>query len=57
MDPILGGILVFCAIGMAYTSYSIGIKEGAAKMLDKLEEINIINVDAEGTVSPNCDHL
>lgn len=56
MDPwALGAIVTVCGIGLAFTSYNIGIKEGAEKMLDKLEEIRIVNVDKEGRVSANCD--
>ena len=38
-------IFAFCIIGVGYTSYKIGVKEGAEKMLDRLEQINIINID------------
>jgi|TARA_B110000908_G_scaffold144629_1_gene174373 hypothetical protein len=53
MDP-LAIIFMFCGTGLAYTSYTIGIKEGAKRMLDKLEEIKIVNVDKDGAVTPNC---
>jgi hypothetical protein len=45
-------IFAFCMAGASYTSYKIGVREGAAKMLDRLEEINIINIDDEGRISP-----
>jgi len=45
-------IFAVCILGVGYTSYKIGIKEGAEKMLDRLEEINIINIDNEGRISP-----
>jgi hypothetical protein len=45
-------IFAACILGVGYTSYKIGVKEGAEKMLDRLEEINIINIDDEGRISP-----
>ena len=45
-------IFAFCIMGVGYTSYKIGVKEGAEKMLNKLEEINIIDIDPEGRNSP-----
>ncbi len=45
-------IFAGCILGVGYTSYKIGVKDGAEKMLDRLEEINIINIDEEGRISP-----
>jgi len=45
---VLGG----CIIGVGYSSYKIGIREGAEKTLEKLKQINIINIDQEGRISP-----
>ena len=45
-------ILASCVVGVGYTSYKIGVKEGAEKMLDRLEQINIIDIDSEGRISP-----
>ncbi len=45
-------IFAFCMLGISYSSYKIGVREGAEKMLDRLEEINIINIDDEGRISP-----
>lgn len=45
-------ILAVCIMGVGYSSYKIGIKEGAEKTLDKLQQINVINIDQEGRISP-----
>lgn len=45
-------ILASCVVGVGYTSYKIGIKEGAEKMLDKLQEGKIIFIDEKGQISP-----
>ena len=40
-------------IGVSWSSYCIGIKDGGAKMIDMLEMIGILNVDEHDNVSPN----
>lgn len=45
-------VLAICIIGVGYTSYKIGVREGAEKMLDKLQEGKIIFIDDEGQISP-----
>jgi hypothetical protein len=44
--------VVICIVGVGWTSYKIGIREGAEKMLDKLQEGKIIFIDDEGQISP-----
>lgn len=46
-------ITAMAVIGVGYTSYIIGLKEGGAKMIDSLEYIGIIIVDEEDNVWPN----
>lgn len=48
----LGIIFSFCMFGVAYTSHKIGLRDGAERVLDRLEEINIINIDKEGRITP-----
>lgn len=42
----------FCIIGSAYSSYKIGITAGATRMLEKLQEIDIIDIDDDGIIYP-----
>jgi|TARA_B110000483_G_scaffold42433_1_gene52802 hypothetical protein len=51
-ESIIYMIVLFCTVGIGYSSYKIGIKEGARRMLDYLEEHKIINIDEEGKVTP-----
>lgn len=46
-------IFVCCILGVGWTSYKIGIKEGGEKMIDVLEAIGIITVDENDDVHPN----
>lgn len=46
-------IFVCCILGVGWTSYKIGIKEGGEKMIDMLEVIGIITVDENDDVHPN----
>ncbi len=48
----LGVIFSFCMFGVAYTSYKIGVRNGAERVLERLEEINIINIDEYGRITP-----
>lgn len=43
-------------MGVGYTSYKIGIKEGSEGMLGLLENLGVITMDDEGNVSPNLDY-
>jgi|TARA_B110000908_G_scaffold164769_1_gene213238 hypothetical protein len=49
-------ILMLGMIGVGYTSYIIGLKEGGAKMIDSLEYLEIIIVDEDDNVVPNKDY-
>ena len=49
-------ILMLGMIGVGYTSYIIGLKEGGAKMIDSLEYLEIIIVDKDDNVVPNKDY-
>ena len=42
-------------IGVGYTSYRIGIREGSENMLIMLENTDIIKMDFNGNVIPNPD--
>jgi hypothetical protein len=44
--------VAICIIGVGWTSYKIGIREGAEKMLEQLQEGKIIFIDDEGQISP-----
>jgi len=44
-------ILFFCVIGSAYTSYKIGLREGAEGMIEFLDEVGIIHVDEKGNIT------
>jgi hypothetical protein len=48
-------IFTLCIIGVGYTSYKIGVREGAEKMLERLQEIKIIDIDDEGKISPKIN--
>ena len=48
----LGIIFSFCILGVGYTSYKIGVRNGIERALERLEEINIINIDEYGRISP-----
>ena len=50
MEYIAAGCVV---IGVGWTSYLIGVKDGGAKMIDMLELLKIIIVDEHDQVSPN----
>tara|TARA_R110002074_G_scaffold392736_1_gene578490 strand:- start:1016 stop:1174 length:159 start_codon:yes stop_codon:yes gene_type:complete len=45
-------IFLFCVMGVGYSSYKIGLKEGAEKMLVHLQEGRIIDIDDEGKITP-----
>lgn len=49
-------VLAVCVMGVGYTSYKIGIKEGSEGMLGLLENLGVINMDDEGNVSPNLNY-
>ena len=51
-------LLVFfiCIIGVGYTSYKLGIKEGSESMLSLLEKIGVILMDNEGNITPNINY-
>jgi hypothetical protein len=51
-------LLVFfiCIIGVGYTSYKLGIKEGSESMLSLLEKIGVILMDNEGNITPNTNY-
>lgn len=49
-------VLTVCVMGVGYTSYKIGIKEGSEGMLGLLENLGVITMDDEGNVSPNLDY-
>jgi len=53
MYEILVITIVVCCIGCAWTSYKIGLREGASNMLDLLQKQKIIAYDNEGNVRPN----
>tara|TARA_B100000902_G_C26437746_1_gene494581 strand:- start:112 stop:306 length:195 start_codon:yes stop_codon:yes gene_type:complete len=48
-------IFAICIIGVGYSSYRIGIREGSENMLEMLENTNIIKMDFKGNVVPNPD--
>lgn len=49
-------VLAVCVMGVGYTSYKIGIKEGSEGMLGLLENLGVITMDDEGNVSPNLNY-
>lgn len=40
-------------IGVGWSSYKIGVREGSEKMIDKLHEIGVITYDEDGRIKPN----
>lgn len=40
-------------IGVGWSSYKIGVREGSTRMIDKLHEIGVIRYDEEGRIKPN----
>jgi hypothetical protein len=46
-------IFVCCVLGVGFSSYNIGMKQGGEKMIDMLELIGIITVDENDDVWPN----
>jgi hypothetical protein len=46
-------IMLFGIVGVGYTSYMIGLRDGGAKMIDSLEFLKIIVVDENDNVAPN----
>ena len=46
-------IFVICLAGASYQAYRIGIREGAAKTVDKLHYLKIISYDEKGNIRPN----
>lgn len=53
MFEILGTGIILCCIGCAWSSYKIGLREGASNMLDLLHLQKIIAYDNEGNIKPN----
>lgn len=49
-------VLFISIVGVGYTSYKIGIKEGSESMLSLLEKIGVINMDDEGNITPNINY-
>ena len=49
-------IFVCCILGVGWTSYKIGIKEGGEKMIDMLEVIGIIYTNEDDNVKPHTLH-
>jgi len=49
-------IFSICIVGVGYTSYKLGIKEGSENMLGLLEKIGVINMDSEGNITPNLNY-
>ena len=54
MEFLYYGVTLIVILGAAYTSYRIGIREGAESLLDFLEEAGVINVDDKDNITPNC---
>jgi|TARA_B110000503_G_C6763164_1_gene256302 hypothetical protein len=48
-------ITVVLIIGSAYTSYRIGVREGAGSMLNYLQANKVINIDKNDNITANCD--
>lgn len=46
-------ILSTVIIGVGWSSYKIGVREGSTRMIDKLHEIGVIRYDEEGRIKPN----
>ena len=49
-------VLFISIVGVGYTSYKIGIKEGSESMLSLLEKIGVIIMDDDGNVTPNLNY-
>lgn len=49
-------VFSICIVGVGYTSYKLGIKEGSENMLGLLEKIGVINMDSEGNITPNLNY-
>jgi hypothetical protein len=51
-------LLIFfvCIVGVGYSSYKIGIKEGSESMLGLLEKLGVITMDNFGNIMPNKDY-
>ena len=49
-------IFFICIIGVGYSSYKIGVKEGSESMLSLLEKIGVILMDNEGNITPNTNY-
>ena len=45
--------IVLCCAGCAWTSYKIGLREGAKNMLDLLQQQKIIAYTNKGNIKPN----
>lgn len=46
-------ILILFTIACAYFSFNAGVKDGAARTVDKLHEAKIICYDNKGNIRPN----
>ena len=46
-------IAIGIIVGVGYTSYKIGVKEGASITVDVLSQNQIIKFDAHGNIVPN----
>jgi len=46
-------IFVTCLIGASWRAWQLGIREGAARTVDKLHEKRIIRFDHKGDIRPN----
>ncbi len=46
-------IFASCILGVGWTSYKIGMKEGGEKMIGMLEILGIIYTDENDNVHPN----
>lgn len=51
-ETLILGIVACCA-GCAYTSYKIGLREGAENMLNLLQQQKIIAYTNKGNIKPN----
>lgn len=45
-------MLATCIAAAGWSSYKIGLRQGAEKMLEKLQEGRIISIDDEGQITP-----
>jgi len=50
IETIIG---IICVIGVGWTSYKIGRREGAQHCLDILHDKRIISYDSDGQIVPN----